>query len=447
MLATMARYLAIPLVALAIGAAAGFALLSYGSFLTPVSLIDAILTAAVIAMLLIVAGGYAVFARYWQLASRMQQGLGGFEADIARRLANLETALDEISLVHQGREHGLAASLSENVAELRALADEESEEAGFQEKGRQGQGDNVIRFDPGGRNREPADTAGVSPGHGMAEEELPIGTRKLRLPQGKLADALEKGLVEAWFQPVVTLPGRKTRMLEAVAHVSNLQQVSNGQGSARSVSADQPTSVQLQGYGSHAGEIDHLMLTSAVRLARKLDREDRGCTILWRMAVNTIRDPAAFDACMVTLKNSSPGPRLIKPLIEWRNFRNLDAAGLDHMHGLAEAGYRLAVSNCPSPQRMREVLDSGLFDMVMVDAELLTSESEAWREALTMPIAGRTGRGRNAASMAEHEIIATNVDTEIQVMALIDNDILLAQGDLFSAPKRLRDDRPSAAKA
>ena len=92
-------------------------------------------------------------------------------------------------------------------------------------------------------------------------------------------------------------------------------------------------------------------------------------------------------------------------------------------------------------------MTGGLFDMVMVDAELLTSESEAWREALTMPIAGRTGRGRNAASMAEHEIIATNVDTEIQVMAMIDTDILLAQGDLFSAPKRLRDDRPSAAKA
>ncbi|MEZ5871782.1 MAG: EAL domain-containing protein [Nitratireductor sp.] len=446
----MARYLAIPLIALTFGAASGYALLKYGSYLMPVSMIDAVLAGAISSILLVALGAYLVFVRYWQLAARMQQGLSGFEADIVRRLARLEAKTEKD--VEKGDRSAFSASFSESVAELRALANEDLEsdftsDHDYEDHEGENPAGNVIRFDPAGRNRDAAQPRnGIADGT-MSPDGTIAGARKVRLTQARLDEALSTGLVEAWFQPVVTLPGRKTRLLEAVAHVNDLQKLHSGEGSSRSKSARQVGEGQLQGYASHAGQIDHLMLVRGSTLARKLDRQDQSCTILWRMDINTIRDEAAFDACNVTLNNSSPGPRLIKPLVEWRHLRSLDDAGMARLHLLVEEGYRLAISNCPSPQRMAEALESGLFDLVLADAELLCSESEEWRQALTRS-ASKLAKGRSGEAVkGEPEMVAINVDTEAQVMALLDNDVLLAQGTLFSAPKRLRDDKASAAKA
>ncbi|MEZ5790867.1 MAG: hypothetical protein R3D34_08780 [Nitratireductor sp.] len=460
----MARYLAVPLVALLAGAVSGYALHSFGGALLKTTLLEAVLAGAVIACLLMVVAANLVFARYWHVASRLQKGMGIYEADITRRLAALEIAVGNLAQTAQQLGERQPLVSAENAAtNLRASAVERGYGDDTEFLASSGQGDagsqsapanNVIRFDPASRGREAGETQ-----HGETNVPAiatPTGSsaRKIRLTQQRLADALEKGQVDAWFQPVVTLPGRKTRLLEAVPHVEGAQpsggRTTGSKAEAGERNGSRQVSGQLQGYSSHAGQIDHLMLVRASTLARRLDREDRGCTLLWRMDLATIRDAASFDACKVTLKGAAPGPRLIKPLIEWRHLRSLDDAGVARLHSLAEDGYRLAIANCPNPQQMAQAMESGLFDLVMIDAELLTSESEAWRDGVTRLETGRQAGGRTGAAVPPRlgiEIVATNVDTEMQVMALIDNDILLAQGGLFSAPKRLRDDGPSAAKA
>jgi len=350
---------------------------------------------------------YATFVRFGLAFLQRTEGLAAFEADMRRRIARLESGMEqgvETRMAVNAIGHARGHAANETPAESKAGS------VGAPQAGEPGsESDKVIQFDPAAR------------GHGA---HLP----QARLIGARLAQALDRNQIEAWFQPIVSLPGRKTRFFEAVAYLTEAPE-----GKAKhAAQSDEGSDIgrAIEPAYSSAPEIDRRMLLQSMRLLRELDRTGKHAGVIWRLHQTTLADTHAFAGIERILDaNGALGGRLIAR-IDHRDYASLDAAQTDRLHRLREMGFTLAIGNCPDTRSAREAVKSNLFAIVIIDiARIVVDDGEE------RPIHRVVARGQGH---PEVEIIASGVSDEQQAMALIDQDILLAQGDFFSEPRPMR---------
>lgn len=380
----MLRYLAFPLIA-----AAGAVAVAFLPYLVAIPFVDepqpveAALAGAAIFFFILALANHVAATRLGARLNARLAGLDDFDADLRRRIGRLEATLARLALEERPR-----------PAEPRTPAEGNSPAPG------EATGDaKVIPFDPEARQR-PA----------RAPAARPAGAR--------LAEALDSDAIQAWFQPVVTLPGRKTRFLEAVPYLA-----AEGGAAGRRIEP---------GYANDP-EIDRRMLVQSLTLLRELDRAERALGVIWPVHAPLLADRAAFGAVERILETNSVFARQLIARIDHRDHAGLDAGQRDRLHRLRELGFTLALGNSPLPPGDSAVVASGLFGILFVDAARLVAGS----------LAAGAGRPALVPTGAEVEIIACGVTAEEQAMTLIDLDVLLAQGEFFSPPRPRR--RPGAA--
>jgi EAL domain-containing protein (putative c-di-GMP-specific phosphodiesterase class I) len=228
----------------------------------------------------------------------------------------------------------------------------------------------------------------------------------------------EPDAIEPWFQPVVTLPGRKTRYLEAAAFTRDAR------GEA----------LQLPAGHASSARIDLEMLEHCIRLARRLDRENRNCGVIWRIDQVTLADAEAFSGIRAMLEANAACARFFFPALRCDQFRQVRGDSLERLQAIAAAGFRMALTRCGNSQTGAAALSSGLFAIASAEASLLTAPQSGGNAAMQL----RKARNGAARGNGELELLACGVTNEQQAIDLIDQDILLAQGDFFSAVRPLR---------
>lgn len=381
----MLRYLLLPaiaaLLAAAIVAAPFFVAIPY---LPQPRLLDAVLFGAAIFFFVLALANHVAATR---LAGRLRARLAGldeFDADLRRRVGKLETVLAQLALDQARQPAAGPAAERREAGAATTVAEADADDA------------KIIRFDPDARQRPVPSTA------------RPAGAR--------LADALEHDAIQAWFQPVVTLPGRKTRFLEAIAYLA-----------PRDGDEAAPGRRIEPGYATDP-EIDRSLLLQSLTLLRELDRAEKALGIIWPIHGTLLADVAAFTAVDRILEANSAFAGQLVARIDHRDYCGLDAGQIARLHRVRELGFAVALGRCPVPATNVEAVRSGLFSILFMDAARLIA---AWLE-LDRP------KSQAVAPPAGVEIIACDVASEEQAMALIDQDILLAQGDFFSQPRPLR---------
>ncbi|MEC9343920.1 MAG: EAL domain-containing protein [Pseudomonadota bacterium] len=397
----MFRFLVLPILA----AIAAIVLAATAYYLMPAGLrlmqnpLTLFVIAGVGAIVLALASYIAALRLGLKLLQRTQ-GLSTFESDIRRRLAAIEADIADLAQAREAAPPPAAPAAANPVP-------------GRTRPPRNEQGsDTVLPFEPGARAR------GAHP-------------PQARLVGARLAQALEKNAIEAWFQPIVSLPGRKTRFFEAVAYLveepdedeEEEEEGEAGEGRPEGGRAIEPA------YAA-APEIDRRMLLQSLKLLRELDRGDKHAGVIWRLHEAALGDGHAFAGIERILDaNAALGGRLIVR-IEHRDWVSLDAAQTDRLHRLREMGFTLAIANCPDIAKVREAVRSSLFVMVILDVGRIIADAGS-EQPIHRKIAGEDGR-------PEVEIVSSGVEDELQAMALIDRDVLLAQGAFFSGPRPMR---------
>lgn len=377
------NYLAFPVIAALVAAViVSLSLLVPVPAFEQLRLFDAIVAgAAIFFVVLALAHHHAANRMAGRIRERLS-GLDSFDADLRRRVARLEETVARIAL--DGRTAASAGPAPDATA---APTNGNATEAD----------DNIIRFNRDARQRpEPQPSA------------RPAGAR--------LAEALEGNAIQAWFQPIVTLPGRKTRFLEASPYLVSGKDA--GRDVARRIEP---------GYGN-SPEVDRRMLLQSLTLLRELDRAERALGVIWPIHLPLLDDFAAFHSVERILETNSAFAQHLVARVDHRDFAGLNNEQTGRLHRIRELGFSLALGNCPVPATDVEPARSGLFKVLFMDAEKLIAN---WLE-IDAPKAGRS------AAEIEAEIVASGVATEEQAMALIDQDILLAQGEFFSLPRPLR---------
>jgi cyclic-di-GMP phosphodiesterase TipF (flagellum assembly factor) len=139
-----------------------------------------------------------------------------------------------------------------------------------------------------------------------------------------------------------------------------------------------------------------------------------------------LQDAQRFQEILDLLRANSALRDLIVCEITLSDYRQLKAEETERLFGLREAGCRLCLGGCTDLAAMAKALRTGIFGLAAVEARAIIDGAAS--DIATSGIEPGT------------EIIATGVSSEADAIALIDFEIGLALGTLFSPPRPLKRD-------
>lgn len=333
-------------------------------------------------------------------------GFEQFETDVARRMANIDTVIRKLSFT----------TVDEVPEEIRWKMAPENEPR---------------KIIPASRNM-PKSARQVSrdPTNGIAELQMAPaqtetnpecevpGTSKQR---SDITAAIRNQQVISWYEPVVTLPERTTRYLDARPY---LQETSGEMLSPDEwLSAVRPKSLRA--------EIGIQMFDQAIALARDLERENRRIGVILRLAWHeSSRAENASRLLNLAEASSSHSDRILLE-ITLPEYIRIDRRCRELIADLRDLGYRFAISKCGDTEYTENAIQSGLFSFVMPDTNLLMSPDQ-------LAMFRRLKFEQQDQQDGQVEIIARSIENEEAAIEMIDQNILLAQGPLFSPARPLR---------
>jgi cyclic-di-GMP phosphodiesterase TipF (flagellum assembly factor) len=246
-----------------------------------------------------------------------------------------------------------------------------------------------------------------------------VQDKRTRQPLRDIEKSISEGERDAWYQPVVSMPDRKTRYLAALPYL--LREGEAPLGPEHWLAA----AVKL----GHGPSIDRFMLLDAIKLWRDLKRSQKDCGIIWQPSRPTLSDKTAWGQLIEVMKaNRAVGKTFICE-IPMAEYATLSHGELDALFAVREAGFRIGLGGCTDARTLAEALKTGVIGMVSADVAMFAEPN-----GITAVRNGEDGV----------EFIATGVASEDQAIALIDRDIRLAQGPLFAPAKPLRRDAGKA---
>lgn len=346
----------------------------------------------------------------------------------ARNTKNLERAIAELEAAHSRRIRNLELQIGRpqtGPRESYRSSTEASSVAAFQPKPE-------LRRD--GRETDTRD-AHTAPASNIVplRSTRPHGSGKKassRFSAEDIRKAISDNRLESWFQPIVGLPGRMPRYYEC----SPCLRADNGECLA-------PAQWQTGTSGSEtAGEIARATLVECFALARKLRRDKREGSVVWTLGPDDLANEHERERIMALLNaNASLRTRLLVS-VTIANYDNASDRFEDQMHQIRELGFSFALSGGRNLDQVLKTVAAGQFSLITLPHQTILANS--------FERAGSVAAKLRAAGARDHiEIAATGIELEETAIELIDCDVMLAQGKLFSDARPLRGKSPSGSGA
>ncbi|MBI5114518.1 MAG: EAL domain-containing protein [Rhodovulum sp.] len=235
-------------------------------------------------------------------------------------------------------------------------------------------------------------------------------------------DAIEAGRIDLLLQPVVMLPQRKVRYYEAVARL-------------RAPDGTVLTPADFLPVAEASGliaRLDNAMLFRCVQVVRRLIGKNRDIGLFCNISAATLADPEFFPQ----FSEFADANRALAPafVFEMRQaaYRGLGPIESESLAALADRGFRFSLDHVGDMRfEPRDLADRG-FRFVKVSAALLLARTAAPATDIhPADLAGLLGR-------YGIELIAERIETEAAVVDLLDYEVKLGQGFLFSPPRPVR---------
>jgi cyclic-di-GMP phosphodiesterase, flagellum assembly factor TipF len=244
-------------------------------------------------------------------------------------------------------------------------------------------------------------------------------------------EALSDNRVDLYLQPVVSLPQRRTVFYESFSRLRD--------GSGRVMMPAEYLSVaEPEGLVS---AIDNLLLFRCVQIVRRLAKKDRKVGIFCNIALGSLGDESFFPQFLEFLsENRDMAGALIFELGQ-AAFDRRGSTEARNMAKLADLGFRFSLDKVTD-------LDLNFADLTRADVKFLKVSADVLLNQL-LEVDGRVAlrslKDLNAADFADLtrrygvEMIAEKVETERQVVDVLELNIAYGQGNLFGEPAAVRD--------
>lgn len=275
-------------------------------------------------------------------------------------------------------------------------------------------------------------TAAAAPSPGLAAR---LGHNSEHRAAGLLMDtvrgALTDNRVDLYLQPVVGLPQRKTVFYESFSRLRD--ETGRVMMPAEYLAVAEP--------GGLVTAIDNLLLFRCVQIVRRLAAKDRRVGIFCNISLSSLGDEVFFPQFVELLKENRDLAGSLIFEIGQGAFDTRGAIEARNMAKLAELGFRFSLDKVVD-------LDLDLQDLARADVKFIKVGAEMLLDELT-ELDGRLVLRSLPDLAAEDfaalnrrygvEIIAEKVESERQVVDILELDIRYGQGHLFGEPRAIRD--------
>lgn len=228
-------------------------------------------------------------------------------------------------------------------------------------------------------------------------------------------DALKAGRIDIHLQPIVSLPQRKHRFYEVFSRVRSAD------GSL--IMPDRYLDIaEREGL---IATIDNLLLVRCVQLIRETERRQHAIGFFSNISAATLSD-ADFMRQFLQLmaRNQALVPKLVFELSQ-QELRAGGAVTMGILGQLARIGFRFSLDQVADPDLDVETLLSHDFRYVKLDRALL-ADPEAARHVADL---------RRRIAGAPIDIIVEKIETEHQLLEVLDIGFDFGQGYLFGEPR------------
>jgi cyclic-di-GMP phosphodiesterase TipF (flagellum assembly factor) len=343
-------------------------------------------------------------------------------AELGRRTAALETQADRMADSIAEKSHTANDPLAIELGELGtlvkqladAVASHELKFVGLQEHG---------ILEPPDQVDEVADAADVAPEDALPPEPTEAADPNRRAEMIEIVHgAIDASRVDLYLQPIVTLPQRKVRYYEAFTRLRT-------EGNKLLQPADFLDAAEAAGL---MPRIDQMLLTRSVQVVRRLQLKNRDIGLFCNVAASTLNHPQLFQQILQFLgANRALASSLVLELKQ-DVLRAMGPLETESLAALRDLGFRFCMDQVKDLRMEPRDLGERGIRYVKVPAPLLLGQADApsadIHAADLSDLLGRFGIS----------LIAERIETEAQVVDLLEYDVRFGQGFLFSQPRPVR---------
>ncbi|HEX7884912.1 MAG TPA: EAL domain-containing protein [Phenylobacterium sp.] len=257
----------------------------------------------------------------------------------------------------------------------------------------------------------------------------------VRQPRGMMEivrEALSENRIDLYLQPVVGLPQRKTVFYESFSRL-------------RDVTGQVIMPAEYLAVAEPAGlvtAIDNLLLFRCVQIVRRLARQDRRVGIFCNISMSSLGDEEFFPQFLDLLRaNRDLAPAIVFEVGQ-AAFEGRNAIQARNMARLADLGFRFSIDKVTNLDLDLQDLTRADVKFVKVAAQTLLDELTEIDDRLVLRSMPDLAAEDFALLLRRYgvDLVAEKVESERQVVDILDLDIRLAQGHLFGEPRAIKND-------
>lgn len=237
-----------------------------------------------------------------------------------------------------------------------------------------------------------------------------------------ITSALNANRVELHLQPIVTLPQRQVKYYEAFTRLRD------GEGNAVEAAAFLPEAV-LSG---QIARIDNLLLFRAIQVIRRLTSRNRNAVLFCNISSVSLVDETFFPGFLEFVKSNRDFADVLVFEFSQNDVAEMGAMELESLNALYDVGFRFSIDRISDMKMDFNSLAGRGFKYGKLHADYLIGRREAKHGHIHPSDFG------DLLHRYGMELITDHVETESQVLELLDYDVKLAQGNLFSPPRPVR---------
>lgn len=244
-------------------------------------------------------------------------------------------------------------------------------------------------------------------------------------------DALTENRVDLYLQPIVTLPQRRTVFYESF---TRLRDPSN-----RVMMPAEYLSI-AEGEGLLPA-IDNLLLFRCAQIVRRLARQDRKVGVFCNISLASLGDETFFPQFLDFLSQNRDLKEALIFELGQATFDARGAAEARNMAKLADLGFRFSIDKVQTLDLDFADLQRSDVRFIKIAADLLIEQLLDLDGAAPLP----TQPDIQAADFAPLtrryglELIAEKVESEKQVVDILELDVGMGQGHLFGEPRAIKE--------
>lgn len=237
-----------------------------------------------------------------------------------------------------------------------------------------------------------------------------------------IQEALDNNRVDLFLQPLVTLPQRQVRDYEALTRIRDQNEV-------------YLEPVDFIDEAARAGmmpAIDNLMLFRAIQVLRRLSNRNRRSGLFVNLSSQTLVDEKFFPGFLDFLRANQGFSDQLTFEFTQRDVSEMGALEHESLAALSELGFRFSIDRVTNLRMDFKSLSDRGFRYVKLHASRLIG-AERMPDSHIHP--ADLGDLLRRFAM---ELIVDHIETEAQVLEVLDLDARIGQGYLFSPPRPVR---------